>query len=106
MGPAALPDPPGRTGLPLIGETPDFLRDSYGFALQGCRIRRGESVILSLTPANGSKDVWSDPLRFDPERFGPGRAEHRHNGHAFVPQGPGHDDRSHVCLGVEFTTGC
>lgn len=41
---------------------------------------------------------WSEPYRFDPERFAPARAEHR--GHAFqwIPFGGG----AHRCIGQHF----
>ena len=34
MDTSRLPAPPGRRGLPLIGETLAFLRDSYGFTAE------------------------------------------------------------------------
>ncbi len=74
------------------------------FELGGYRIPRGRSVILSLTECNRSPGTWTEPARFDPDRFGPGRAEHERHEHAFVPQGAGRMDESHVCVGLEYTT--
>jgi len=54
---------------------------------------------VALTPASMSlhrhPDWWSDPLRFDPERFRPGRAEQSQHSHLFVPFGGG----AHLCIG-------
>ncbi len=74
------------------------------FELYGYRIPHGRSVMLALTDCNFSTETWSDPARFDPDRFAPDRAEHERHVHAFVPQGPGEDHRSHRCAGVEYTT--
>ncbi|MGJ7439464.1 cytochrome P450 [Aquipuribacter sp. MA13-6] len=54
---------------------------------------------VALTPASMTlhrhPDWWSDPLRFDPDRFAPGRAEHAQHSHLFVPFGGG----AHLCIG-------
>lgn len=42
-------------------------------------------------------DVWADPLRFDPQRFAPGRRETIPKG-AYVPFGGG----SRTCIGMRF----
>lgn len=45
-----------------------------------------------------------NPDQFDPGRFDPGRAEHLRHEFAFVPQGAGDMQHSHVCAGIEYTT--
>ncbi len=54
---------------------------------------------VALTPASMTlhrhPDWWTDPLRFDPDRFAPGRAEHTQHSHLFVPFGGG----AHLCIG-------
>ena len=42
--------------------------------------------------------IWSQPWRFDPDRFGPERAEHKRHAYAFVPFGGG----AHTCIGKSF----
>lgn len=42
--------------------------------------------------------LWTDPLRFDPDRFLPERAEHKRHPYAFVPFGGG----AHLCIGKQF----
>ncbi len=41
---------------------------------------------------------WTNPTRFDPERWGPDRAEHKQKNFAFVPFGGG----PRMCLGQNF----
>ena len=43
-------------------------------------------------------ELWTEPMRFDPERFGPGRHEERSHKHAWVPFGAG----VHKCIGQHF----
>jgi cytochrome P450 len=45
-----------------------------------------------------SEEYWTDPMRFDPERFSPGRAEHRRRKYQWAPFGGG----AHVCIGMQF----
>ena len=41
---------------------------------------------------------WEAPERFEPERFAPGRAEHEHHTHSWIPFGGG----THMCIGPRF----
>ncbi len=43
-------------------------------------------------------DYWTDPFKFDPERFSPARAEHKKDMFQFLPFGGG----AHKCLGINF----
>lgn len=63
--------------------------------LAGCRIRRGETLLLSIYGAHRTPEFWPEPLRFDPTRFSPGREWTKH---AFLPFGFG----KHLCIGNTF----
>jgi cytochrome P450 len=41
---------------------------------------------------------WKDPDTFDPDRFGPGREEHKAHTFLFIPFGGG----AHKCIGMHF----
>lgn len=43
-------------------------------------------------------DYWTDPLRFDPDRFGEARKEHKGHSFQFLPFGGG----AHKCIGMHF----
>lgn len=63
--------------------------------LGGCRIRRGETLLLSVYGAHRMPEYWPDPERFDPERFSPGRIPPKHT---FMPFALG----KHTCVGMAF----
>ena len=44
--------------------------------------------------------LWSDPYRFDPERFSPARQEDRRHAFAWTPFGGG----AHMCIGQHFAS--
>src|SRR6185503_14094004 len=45
-------------------------------------------------------DVFAEPDRYDPDRFGPGRQEDRKHRHALIGFGGGH----HRCIGSTFAS--
>jgi cytochrome P450 len=63
----------------------------------GYRIPKGWRVMLSLG-ATHHMTPWTEPGRFEPERMGPGRAEHQQQPHCFIPFGGG----ARSCLGQHF----
>lgn len=65
--------------------------------LGGCRIRAGETLLLSIYGAHRTPEFWTDPERFDPERFAAGRVVAKH---AFMPFALG----KHLCIGAAFAT--
>ncbi|WP_165966571.1 cytochrome P450 [Actinomadura sp. 7K507] len=65
--------------------------------IDGVRMRRGATVAVSPYLTHRVPDVWPDPLRFDPERFAPGRSRHRF---AYLAFGAG----PHQCVGSVFFT--
>lgn len=65
--------------------------------VDGVRIRKGKTVIISPFLTHRMEWVWDRPLEFDPERFATGKAEGHHR-YAYFPFGGG----AHQCLGSHF----
>ena len=68
------------------------------FEFEGFEIPANAMVVLSPIHTHHMEQWWSDPFRFDPERFAPARAEHERHSHSWVPFGGG----AHMCLGLRF----
>ena len=64
------------------------------FEFEGFRVDAGETVLCAFNLCCLMPEYFSDPLRFDIERFSPGRDEHRQPG-VFAPFGAG----PHSCPG-------
>jgi cytochrome P450 len=80
-----------------------FGRARRTFPCGGYDVPEGWTVWLALHLVNRDPSIYADPERFDPDRFGPGRAEHRKHPLAFIPQGT-EPATSHRCLGLEYST--
>jgi cytochrome P450 len=80
-----------------------FGRARRTFSCNGNEVPEGWMVYLALHLLNRDPAVYADPERFDPDRFGPGRAEHRAHPFAFIPQGA-EPPTGHRCLGLEYST--
>jgi cytochrome P450 len=68
------------------------------FEFGGHRVPAGSMVAIYPLHTHHMAEWWSEPSRFDPERFAPGRAEHERHPYAFVPFGGG----AHMCIGYRF----
>ena len=68
------------------------------FEFGGYEIPAGCMVVVSPIHTHHMSEWWSDPFRWDPDRFAPGRAEHERHTHSFAPFGGG----PHMCLGLRF----
>ena len=79
--------------LPIVPRT--AIKDCE---FQGYAIAKGDGVIASPYYTQRLPEIWSEPNRFDPERFNKERAEHRKHKHAWIPFGGG----AHKCLGLNF----
>ncbi len=66
--------------------------------LLGHRIPAGVHLTISPGATHRLRGHWTDPERFDPDRFGEARAEHRRHPFQFVPFGGG----AHKCIGMHF----
>lgn len=61
-------------------------------------IPKGDMVLISPSVGMRLPDVFSDPDKFDPDRFGPGREEHKSSPYAYLGFGGG----MHSCMGQNF----
>jgi cytochrome P450 len=68
------------------------------FTFAGCRVERGQDVIVFTTACHFMPEHFPDPERFDPDRHLPPREEHRQP-NVFAPFGRG----PHACLGASFS---
>jgi len=80
-----------------------FGRARRAFDCGGHPVPQGWRVYLALHLINRDPEVYANPEAFDPDRFGPGRAEHMAHLLAFIPQGAG-PPTGHQCLGLDYST--
>jgi retinoid hydroxylase len=80
-----------------------FGRAQRSFTCGGFTVPEGWTVYLALALINHDADTYREPGRFDPDRFGPDRAEHRKHRMAFIPQGA-EPATGHRCLGLDYST--
>jgi cytochrome P450 len=83
---------PITTGVPRVA-----LRDTE---LGGWPIRAGTFVNAMMATALRACGAWTNPERFDPERFSEERAEDRTQRGLFLPFGSG----AHACIGMHLAT--
>jgi cytochrome P450 len=80
---------------PLVPSVPrQALRD---FEFMAFRIPAGTSISINPLFTHYMPELWPEPERYDPMRFGPEVWRNR-NKFAFVPFGGG----AHMCLGLNF----
>ncbi len=68
------------------------------FEWQGWQIPAGTMTIIYPIHTHHMAEWWTDPYRFDPDRFAEGREEHKRHSHSYIPFGGG----NHMCLGLRF----
>lgn len=66
--------------------------------LLGYYLPEGTYVIAYPGLNHRLPELWTDPLRFDPERFAPPRNEHKRHRYGWTPFGGG----AHKCIGMVF----
>ncbi len=66
-------------------------------AVLGHRIPAGSAIIIAPWLLHRKPALWSDPLRFDPERFSSQMSAQRHR-FAYIPFGAG----PRICIGMAF----
>lgn len=84
-----------RLHPPLILLVRQVLRE---FHYRDYVIPAGDLAMISPAVAHRLPHVFADPERYDPDRFGPGREEHRKARHAIITFGGG----KHGCIGLTF----
>ncbi|MGC7264371.1 cytochrome P450, partial [Mycobacteroides abscessus subsp. abscessus] len=66
--------------------------------LLGYFIPAGTNVVTWPSINHRLPELWTDPEKFDPERFAEPRSEHKKHRYAFAPFGGG----AHKCIGMVF----
>jgi len=81
---------PPLSTLPKVSNRP--------FEFAGRMIPEGALVITYPIHTHYMPEYWDNPTDFDPERFGPDRAEHKRHAYSWVPFSGG----VHMCIGLHF----
>ena len=68
------------------------------FEYQGHHVPKGWKAFALIASTMRDAKTFTNPTQYDPDRFGPGRAEHQRHANAYVAQGGGAED-SHRCAG-------
>jgi sterol 14-demethylase len=84
-----------RLHPPLVMLMRKVLRD---VEVEGRVAPAGGLAMVSPALSHRLADVFTEPDRYDPDRFGPGRQEDRRHRHALIGFGGGH----HRCIGSAF----
>jgi cytochrome P450 len=66
--------------------------------IEGYKIPAHTLLWLPYFSSNRSDKFWTNPDQFDPDRFSPGRDEHKKHSFQFIPFGGG----AHKCIGMHF----
>ncbi len=66
--------------------------------IDGYPIPKNTALGISPLYTHYMEEWWTEPTKFDPERFSPERAEHKKHFYQWLPFGGG----SHKCLGLNF----
>jgi cytochrome P450 len=81
-----------------------FGRAKADISLGGYLIPRGWTLMFGLRESLVDAGAFPHPDRFEPERFGDPRNEHKTHEHALVPHGPGKPETSHHCAGTDYAS--
>jgi cytochrome P450 len=88
-----------REALRLNPPAPYILRSNVRpITLDGHELPSGAALSVAVRMVHVDPSIWTEPERFDPERFCPARAEHHHHPHGYIPFGSG----AHRCIGADF----
>jgi cytochrome P450 len=81
---------------PPLPVMPRIAAERFEFA--GYEFPADVMVVVSPIHTHHMSEWWTDPYRWDPDRFGEARAEHERHTHHWVPFGGG----PHMCIGRLF----
>ena len=84
-----------RLDTPLMVHMRRAVRDTE---LLGHYLPAGTDVACWPSMNHRMPELWTDPEKFDPDRFAEPRAEHKKHRYAFAPFGGG----AHKCIGMTF----
>ncbi|KRB78174.1 cytochrome P450 [Nocardioides sp. Root190] len=82
-----------RAPVPMLARS--AIKDTV---VQGVRVPAGSHVAVGVQLSHLMPELWSEPTRFDPDRFGPERREDKSHRYAWSPFGGG----VHKCIGLYF----
>jgi retinoid hydroxylase len=80
-----------------------FGRARVPIRIGNATIPAGWNVMMAVGAHNLNR-IFSEPEKFDPDRFGEPRAEQSRHPHAFAPQGAGSVLGGHKCAGYDYST--
>ena len=81
---------------PPLSSLPKYSLKSFDF--EGSTIPAGAMVVTYPIHTHYMEQYWSNPRKFDPERFGDERAEQKNHAYCWVPFSGG----AHMCIGLHF----
>ncbi|MFE0022731.1 cytochrome P450 [Amycolatopsis sp. NPDC059021] len=88
-----------KEALRLVAPVPSMARKTVkDTEVLGHYLPAGSLIGVSPTVNHFSPGCWTDPMRFDPERFAEPRREDRSHRFAWMPFGGG----AHKCIGLHF----
>lgn len=64
----------------------------------GVQFKKGQFVSISPAHTHYMDEYWTEPDKFDPERWSPARAEYKKHTYQWIPFGGG----AHMCVGQHF----
>jgi cytochrome P450 len=64
----------------------------------GVQFKKGNFISVSPVHSHYMEKYWSNPDKFDPERWSPERAEYKNHAYQWIPFGGG----AHMCVGQHF----
>lgn len=76
----------------------NYRRAVRDIELLGFHIPAGTDVVTWPSMNHRLPELWTEPERFDPDRFAEPRSEHKRHRYAFAPFGGG----AHKCIGMVF----
>jgi cytochrome P450 len=90
-----------REALRIFPPVPALPRRSLrACELGGVALPANATVWIDIFFIHRAPGTYTEPARFDPERFSDARAEHRRHRCAWIPFGGG----AHTCIGMQFAT--